>query len=67
VRPYADGGETTVENIELRCRAHNAYEAEQYFGPPLVVRDAHLPFGRGGNSVRTEFMPLEPQQPMLTM
>lgn len=28
VRPFADGGPATVENIELRCRAHNAYEAE---------------------------------------
>ena len=23
VRPYADGGATVVENLELRCRAHN--------------------------------------------
>lgn len=28
VRPFAAGGEATVENIELRCRAHNAYEEE---------------------------------------
>jgi hypothetical protein len=38
VVPYADGGEATVRNIELRCRAHNAYEAEQYFGT-LFVRE----------------------------
>jgi hypothetical protein len=32
VRPYADGGSSvTVENIELRCRAHNGYEAAVYF------------------------------------
>jgi len=31
VRPYANGGGATVENIELRCRRHNAYEARQYF------------------------------------
>jgi 5-methylcytosine-specific restriction endonuclease McrA len=30
--PYARGGETSVENLELRCRAHNVYEAEQQFG-----------------------------------
>jgi hypothetical protein len=30
--PYAAGGEATVENIQLRCRAHNAYEAELYYG-----------------------------------
>lgn len=32
VRPFAAGGEATVENIQLRCRAHNAHEAEIYFG-----------------------------------
>ncbi|HEX7125734.1 MAG TPA: hypothetical protein VF406_08135 [Thermodesulfobacteriota bacterium] len=41
VRPYAAGGPATAENIELRCRAHNAYEAEQVFGPwgPSLVRE----------------------------
>jgi hypothetical protein len=40
VVPYAAGGETSVENLELRCRSHNAYEAEKYFGPgPLFVRE----------------------------
>src|SRR5262249_2855947 len=34
--PYARGGPTTVENLELRCAAHNRYEAEQCFG--LFVR-----------------------------
>ena len=31
--PYVRGGEATVENISLRCRAHNVYEAELLFGP----------------------------------
>jgi hypothetical protein len=30
--PYADGGATSAENLELRCRAHNLYEAELWFG-----------------------------------
>jgi hypothetical protein len=30
--PHGVGGEPTVENIELRCRAHNAYEAELFYG-----------------------------------
>lgn len=30
--PYAAGGGATVENISLRCRAHNAFEAELFFG-----------------------------------
>jgi hypothetical protein len=36
VEPYAVGGAATVENIELRCRAHNAYEARVFFGPDVV-------------------------------
>ena len=35
VIPFADGGPTTVDNLQLRCRAHNAYEAREYFGPAL--------------------------------
>ena len=31
VEPFAAGGEATVENIELRCRAHNGYDAERVF------------------------------------
>ena len=38
--PYAAGGATTVENLQLRCAAHNAHEAERYFGsrPPRSGR-----------------------------
>lgn len=32
VEPYAAGGPATVENIQLRCRRHNDYEARQRFG-----------------------------------
>lgn len=41
IMPYADGGETSVENLELRCRPHNAYEAEKYFSAegPLFARE----------------------------
>lgn len=35
VTPYARGGAASAENIELRCRAHNAHEAELEFGPRL--------------------------------
>ena len=31
VIPFADGGDTTPANLQLRCRAHNAYEAERWF------------------------------------
>jgi hypothetical protein len=32
VLPFAVGGPATVENLELRCRSHNAYEADRFFG-----------------------------------
>src|SRR5207247_5904382 len=32
VDPHGGGGEATVENIQLRCRAHNAYEGELFYG-----------------------------------
>ena len=36
VEPYAAGGAATMENIQLRCRAHNVYEAELFFGTDVV-------------------------------
>jgi len=30
VIPFADGGPTSVENLQVRCRAHNVYESEQH-------------------------------------
>jgi 5-methylcytosine-specific restriction endonuclease McrA len=54
---YAHGGEMTLENLALRCRAHNVYEAELVFGPydagrvqeglaSYVAARAHLPRGK---------------------
>jgi len=45
--PYALGGEATVENIALRCRAHNVYEAELIFGAfdPSRVRETRREYG----------------------
>jgi len=34
VVPFAAGGAATVENLELRCRAHNAYESTLFFETP---------------------------------
>jgi hypothetical protein len=39
VEPYGIGGETTAANLSLRCRAHNAYEAEVLFGRVDFVRE----------------------------
>jgi 5-methylcytosine-specific restriction endonuclease McrA len=45
VVPYADGGGKTVQNIELRCRAHNGYEAERWFGTGEdLVREEAVPY-----------------------
>ena len=41
IRPHAAGGAPTVENLELRCRAHNLHEAEHYFSGRLpLLREA---------------------------
>ena len=34
----------SVQNIELRCRAHNQYEADLFFGDPLIVRERPAPY-----------------------
>ena len=54
-QPFAAGGEMTVDNLELRCRTHNAYEAELFFGP-FVAREARERCGmttRSGPSWRS--------------
>jgi hypothetical protein len=30
--PIARGGQSTIDNLRLRCRAHNRLTAEQFFG-----------------------------------
>ena len=43
VVPYACGGPTVASNLELRCAAHNRYEAEQWFC--VFVREQPLSYG----------------------
>lgn len=38
IRPIALGGETTVEGLRLRCRAHNQCEADRVFGAEFMNR-----------------------------
>jgi hypothetical protein len=47
VVPFAKGGPATVGNVSLRCRAHNAYEAELVFGKfdPMAVREISPAYG----------------------
>jgi hypothetical protein len=40
VVPHAVGGQATIANIQLRCRAHNGYEADVFFGTGLRKRGA---------------------------
>jgi hypothetical protein len=45
VQAYAKQGPPTVDNISLRCRRHNQYEAELIFGPhgtSIIREDARL-------------------------
>ena len=43
VQPYALGGPTTAENLSLRCRRHNQYEAELVFGPRVPPHETTDP------------------------
>ncbi len=79
VVPYAAGGASTADNLQLRCRAHNGYEAERDFGrrTPSGVRKARAaptpspaepppPPSRleiGAHSVRTEPGPAPGRSP----
>jgi len=47
VVPYAEGGPTTASNLELRCRSHNQYEAERWFGAgrPPTMRESRTYVG----------------------
>ena len=67
VVPYAMGGESTVENIELRCRAHNGYESDLFYGKRPqwdggeVVRESPATYGRqlGPDRVRERLMAIQ--------
>jgi len=43
VDPHGVGGEATAGNIQLRCRAHNAYEGELFYGHGLPAERPALP------------------------
>ena len=59
VHPFGHQGPATVDNISLRCRAHNVYESERVFGrfdPPkrradrkfYIASREYTPFRNGG-------------------
>jgi hypothetical protein len=43
LKPFAVGGKATVDNIQLRCRAHNRHEADLFYGPMRSDGDSHPP------------------------
>jgi hypothetical protein len=51
--PFAWRGETTVDNIELRCRTHNAYEGDLIFGKVLRRSDPKCRLAAGGTGFET--------------
>ena len=42
VEPWGEGGESTIENLRLRCRAHNKRYARQYYGNSRVEAAVQL-------------------------
>jgi hypothetical protein len=61
VKPWAVGGEATVENIELRCRRHNDHEGRVFFdrGPSRgasVVREPATLYGTGGPGLAAQLV-----------
>jgi hypothetical protein len=69
VQPHGHKGPATIENISLRCRAHNVYESELVFGrfDPSLVRETPekyvtsleiAPFQNGGSSNTPPCAPL---------
>jgi len=43
VQPVARGGRSTAENLRLRCRAHNQFEAERVYGAGFMRMKRRLP------------------------
>ena len=52
LQPYGARGKPTVDNISLRCRAHNAYEAEVFYGPLKEYGGVRLAVGSPNDAER---------------
>ncbi len=53
IEPYANGGPSTVGNIQLRCRAHNGYEAGCHYGwsDAETVRETSAVYALGASTI----------------
>jgi hypothetical protein len=54
ILPVARGGESTADNLRLRCRAHNQYEAERTFGAEFMRQKREARQARNGTAKRAE-------------
>ncbi|MGA9523570.1 MAG: HNH endonuclease signature motif containing protein, partial [Myxococcaceae bacterium] len=41
VKPFAWGGPGTIDNLTLRCRAHNLHRAREHFGEEHMAKRSH--------------------------
>lgn len=49
--PHARGGPNTIDNVSLRCRAHNDLAAEEDFGRAFMKRKKHAATHDCGNEI----------------
>jgi hypothetical protein len=67
VLPHGVGGPATMANIQLRCRAHNGYEADVFFGAPARRRAADAVSERAEKfAVSWDFPPVPERKPPST-
>jgi hypothetical protein len=59
-QPYARGGEATVENLRLVCRAHNALFAERDFGRAFMRSKRTQTREPSASSARNEEFKFDP-------
>ena len=43
LHPYGQGGDHSLENIQLKCRTHNLYQAERDYGKQVMDRYRRSP------------------------
>ena len=79
VRPYAEGGKATLDNIRLHCKAHNLHETTEFYGPIRKARGAMSQAIRDGRPRRLRavlaqlecelqrFSPMRPLQRLLKL
>ena len=60
--PVARGGEATVENLTLRCRVHNAFEAERTFGAGFMEQKREAARQKADARAATK-LPAAPEEP----